>query len=189
MGKMSIQRAGSVSGTFLRGTRRSVAARRNRIAQAVSLAVLAGTSTAPALAQQLEEVIVTATKRAESVMDVPIAMTALSGNEIRKINLNDIKDLIAFTPGISGNSKDSFLDFVSVRGIRTIDYGNGGDPSISLFKNGLYQGRTGTAVSSLYDVERREVLRGPQGFLFARNSVAGGMNVITNKASPEGMDG
>jgi len=160
------------------------APRRKQLAQAVSLALVAGFGPA-AFAQQsegpLEEITVTATKRAESVMDVPLAITAMSGESIREVNLNDVKDLISFTPGITGNSKDSFLDFVSVRGIRTIDFGNGGDPSVSLYKNGLYQGRTGSAVSSLYDIERSEVLRGPQGFLFGRNSVSGAMNIITNK--------
>jgi iron complex outermembrane receptor protein len=156
---------------------------RTLLAQAISVALIAGVAPGPLLAQEaaLEEITVTATKRAESVMDVPLAITAMSGEFIRDVNLNDIKDLIAFTPGISGNSKDSFLDFVSVRGIRTIDFGNGGDPSVSLYKNGLYQGRTGSAVSSLYDIERSEVLRGPQGFLFGRNSVSGAMNVITAK--------
>jgi iron complex outermembrane receptor protein len=153
------------------------------------VALLAGASAGPLRAQQLEEVIVTATKRAESVMDVPIAMTAMSGEAIRAVNLNDIKDLISFTPGISGNSKDSFLDFVSVRGIRTIDFGNGGDPSVSLYKNGLYQGRNGSAVSSLYDIERAEVLRGPQGFLFGRNSVSGAMNIITAKPNVSDTEG
>ena len=137
----------------------------------------------------LDEITVTATKRAESVMDVPLAISAMSGEAIREFNLNDIKDLIAFTPGIAGNSKDSFLDFVNVRGIRTIDFGNGGDPSVSLYKNGLYQGRTGSAVSSLYDIERSEVLRGPQGFLFGRNSVSGAFNIITAKPHLEETDG
>ena len=159
------------------------------MAQAISFALVAGVSAQTSYAQQLEEVIVTATKRAESVMDVPIAITAMAGEEIRELNLNDIKDLIAFTPGISGNSKDSFLDFVSIRGIRTIDFGNGGDPSVSLYKNGLYQGRNGSAVSSLYDIERAEVLRGPQGFLFGRNSVSGAMNIITNKPNVSEMEG
>jgi len=164
---------------------------KSALSQAVSLALIAGVGPGTALAQdgELEEITVTATKRAESVMDVPLAITAMSGNQIREINLDDVKDLIAFTPGITGNSKDSFLDFVSVRGIRTIDYGNGGDPSVSIYKNGLYQGRTGSAVSSLYDVERAEVLRGPQGFLFGRNSVSGAINVITNKADIESQDG
>jgi len=156
---------------------------RTLLAQAVSTALIAGVASGPLVAQELalEEIVVTATKRAESVMDVPLAITVLSGEAIREVNLNDIKDLIHLTPGIAGNSKDSFLDFVNVRGIRTIDFGNGGDPSVSLYKNGLYQGRTGSGVSSLFDIERAEVLRGPQGFLFGRNSVSGAFNVITAK--------
>lgn len=147
------------------------------------MALMASVAPGTSLAEEgvLDEVIVTATKRAESVMDVPIAITAMTGEFIRDANLNDVKDLISFTPGISGNSKDSFLDFVSVRGIRSNDFGNGGDPSVSLYKNGLYQGRTGAAVSSLYDIERTEVLRGPQGFLYGRNSVSGAMNIVTAK--------
>lgn len=162
---------------------------RNRITQAVSMAVLAGAVASPLSAQQLEEVIVTATKRSESVLDVSIAMTAMTGTESRMLNLNDIKDLISFTPGITGNSKDSFLDTIAVRGIRTNLFGNGADPSIGMYVNGLYQGRTGSGVTSLYDVERSEVLRGPQGFLFARNAVSGAFNVITEKASLEGTEG
>lgn len=167
----------------LDGAGTPVSPRRCALSRAVSLAVLAGMAPGPLLAQGggIEEIIVTATKREESIMDVPLAITAMSGDFIRETNLNDIKDLIQFTPGISGNSKDSFLDFVSVRGIRTIDFGNGGDPSVSLYKNGLYQGRTGSAVSSMYDIERAEVLRGPQGFLFGRNSVSGAFNIITAK--------
>ena len=143
------------------------------VAQAVSIALIASIAPGPLFAQDqpLDEIIVSATKRAESVMDVPIAITAMTGEAIREANLNDVKDLIQFTPGVSGNSKDSFIDFVSIRGIRTIDFGNGGDPSVSFYKNGLYQGRTGSVVSSLYDIERSEVLRGPQGFLYGRGSV------------------
>ncbi|MEM1189332.1 MAG: TonB-dependent receptor [Pseudomonadota bacterium] len=153
------------------------------------MALFAGSSAAPLSAQQLEEVVVTATKRSESVLDVSVSMTAMTGNESRLLNLNDIKDLIQFTPGITGNSKDSFLDTVSVRGIRTNLFGNGAEPSIGFFVNGLYQGRTGAAVSGLFDVERSEVLRGPQGFLFARGAVTGAFNVITQKASTEATEG
>ena len=159
------------------------------IAQAVSFALVAGAATAPLQAQELEEIVVTATKRAESVMDVPLAITAMSGEFLRQVNLDDVKDLIAFTPGITGNTKDSFMDFVSVRGIRTIDFGNGGDPSISIFKNGLYQGRNGSGVVSLYDIERAEILRGPQGFMFGRNSVSGAMNIITAKPNTQENEG
>ncbi len=161
---------------------------RGVLAQAVSVAVLAGIA-APSQAQQLEEVIVTATKRAVSVLDVSVSMTAMTGTEARLLNLNDIKDLIQFTPGITGNSKDSFLDTISVRGIRTNLFGNGAEPSIGFFLNGTYQGRTGAAVSGLFDVERTEVLRGPQGFLFARGAVTGAINVITEKARTDAFGG
>ncbi|MCB1854596.1 MAG: TonB-dependent receptor, partial [Halieaceae bacterium] len=142
-----------------------------------------------AMGQVLEEVIVTATKRSESVMDVPLAISAVSGKLIREANLDDVKDLISYTPGVTGNSQDSFIDFVSVRGILTNDFGIGGDPSIGLYKNGLYQGRNGSAVTSLYDIERAEVLRGPQGFLFGRGAISGAMNIQTTKPSLDGVNG
>ena len=93
---------------------------------AVSAALI---GTGPAVAQTLEEVIVTATKREQGIMDVPLAITALSGEFIEDTNLNDVKDLIAYTPGVSGNSQDSYIDAVSIRGVRTQDFGVGGDPS------------------------------------------------------------
>ena len=103
---------------------------------AVSAALVA---TGPTAAQTLEEVIVTATKREQGVMDVPLAITVLSGNFIEDTNLNDVKDLIAYTPGVSGNSQDSYIDAVSIRGVRTQDFGVGGDPSSAFFKNDLYE--------------------------------------------------
>lgn len=139
----------------------------------LSLAVVS-----PALAQD-DEIIVTAQKRAESIQDVPLAITAYSGEFVRDVNLDDVKDLVTFTPGVTGNTFDSFIDFINVRGISTNDFGVGGDPSIPFFKNGLYQGRNGAVVTTLYDVERAEVLRGPQGFLFGRNAIGGAFNIIT----------
>jgi iron complex outermembrane receptor protein len=150
---------------------------KRHLALAVSAALAAG----GAHAQQLEEVIVTATKRSESVMDVPLAVQALSGDFLRKVNTDDIKDLALFTPGVTGNSKDSFLDTIAVRGISTNDFGNGGDPSLGVYKNGFYQGRNGSGVTSVFDLERSEILRGPQGFLFGRNSIAGAMNIISRR--------
>ena len=96
-----------------------------RTTMSAALASLATMFVGAAQAQDLgeallEEIIVTATKRAESVQDVPLAITALSGDFIESVNLNDVKDLISFTPGITGNSQDSYIDAVSVRGIRTL---------------------------------------------------------------------
>ncbi|MDH3589651.1 MAG: TonB-dependent receptor plug domain-containing protein, partial [Gammaproteobacteria bacterium] len=161
-------------------------ARHSRLAEAVSVAV-AGTAVAStSMAQEVEEVLVTATKREESVQDVPLAITALSGDFTREVNLNDVKDLVSFTPGVTGNSQDSFIDAISVRGIRTQDFGVGGDPSAAFFKNDLYEGRNGSAVTSLYDMDRSEILRGPQGFLFGRNSIGGAFSVHTKRADIDG---
>ncbi len=123
-------------------------------------------------AEEVEEIVVMAQRRAESIQDVPLAVSAFTGTFVRDTHLDDIKDLVKFTPGITGNSKDSFIDTLSIRGIVTNDFGVGGDPSVGVFKNNLYQGRNGEVVTTLYDIERAEVLRGPQGFLFGRNSIA-----------------
>jgi iron complex outermembrane receptor protein len=162
----------------------SVFPRRSAVATAVSAALLA--TSLSAQAQQVEEIIVTATKREESLQEVPLAITALTGDFTESVNLDDVKDLISFTPGITGNSQDSFIDAVSIRGVRTQDFGVGGDPSAAIFKNELYEGRNGSAVTSMYDVDRSEVLRGPQGFLFGRNSIGGAISVHTRKADIDG---
>lgn len=138
---------------------------------------------------QEDEIIVTATKRAESIQDVPLAITAYSDEFIREVNLDDVKDLVSFTPGITGNSLDSFIDFINVRGIVTNDFGVGGDPSVGFFKNGLYQGRNGAVVTTLYDLERAEALRGPQGFLFGRNAIAGAISVHTARPKLDVYEG
>ena len=151
---------------------------------ATTTAVAAGLAAPlPALAESgaIEEVIVTVSRRAESLQEVPLAVSAFTGEFMRDVNLDDVKDLVAYTPGLTGNSKDSFIDVLQIRGIFTLDFGVGGDPSISFFKNGLYQGRNGSVVTSLYDIDRVEVARGSQGFLFGRNSIAGAISTHTRR--------
>ena len=159
--------------------------RRKHLAQSVSAAVIASVAST-GMAQEIEEIVVTATKRAEDIQDVPLAITAMTGNFIREVNLDDVKDLVTFTPGVTGNSTDAFIDGISIRGIRTQDFGVGGDPSAAFFKNDLYEGRNGAVVTSLYDLERAEVLRGPQGFLFGRNAIGGAFSVHTKRPNLNG---
>ena len=83
--------------------RPTVEPKRTAVSTAVSAALIATTFGSAAYAQDIEEIVVTATKREESVQDVPIAITALSGDFTQSVNLNDVKDLISFTPGITGN--------------------------------------------------------------------------------------
>jgi iron complex outermembrane receptor protein len=163
---------------------------KKRLAQSISSALLIPVvSTSVLAAPLLEEVTVTATKRAKSIMDVPLAISVVTGDFAREANLNDIKDVIKLSPGMTGNSQDSFLDAITIRGIRTNDYGNGGDPAIGVYKNGNYQGRTGVAVTSLFDIDRIEVLRGPQAFLFGRGAISGAINTHTVKADSNEQSG
>ncbi|MCW9078877.1 MAG: TonB-dependent receptor plug domain-containing protein, partial [Gammaproteobacteria bacterium] len=159
---------------------RPVTFRKTLLARSISAAVLTSVASTGA-AQEIEEITVTATKRAESIQDVPLAITAMTGDFIKDVNLDDVKDLVSFTPGVTGNSTDSFIDGISIRGIRTQDFGVGGDPSAAFFKNSLYEGRNGAVISSLFDIERAEILRGPQGFLFGRNAIGGAFNVHTKR--------
>lgn len=138
---------------------------------------------------EAQEVIVTAQRRPERIQNTPVAITALDEQAIVQRKLSDIKDVVTYTPGFSGNSEDSYIDTLAIRGIVSNDYGIGGDPSIGIFKDGVYQGRTGSAVTSLFDIERAEALRGPQGFLFGRNAISGAINIVTNKPDTERIRG
>ncbi len=164
--------------------------RKKPLARAITTAIMMSVICSPVMAadqnredEETEVIIVTANKSNESIQEVPLAITALTGDFITEVHLNGVKDLVDFTPGMTGNSQDSFIDVISVRGIITQDFGVGGDPSIGLFKNDLYEGRNGSAVSTLYDIDRAEMLRGPQGFLFGRNAISGAISVYTTKAA------
>ncbi len=136
---------------------------------------------APEKASRVEKIIVTAQKTSEPLSEVPIALSAFTGDFIQKAQINDIKQIVRFTPGMSGESTDSFLDSLSIRGISTNGFGIGGDSSLGVYKDGVYFGRNGAAVASFFDIERVEVLKGPQGLLFGRNAASGAIHTITAK--------
>ena len=136
-----MDRIGSLQGEVVKkSSSESVTFSKTLVAQSVSAALLAS-ATGGVAAQEIEEVIVTATKRSENIQDVPLAITAMAGDFVRDVNLDNIKDLVTFTPGVTGNSTDAFIDGISVRGIRTQDFGVGGDPSAAVIKNNLYEVR------------------------------------------------
>lgn len=152
-------------------------------------AEMAALATAPHADGALTEVVVTAQRRTETITRTPIAISAFSRDFITERKLDDIKDLITYTPGFAGNSDDSWIDGLAIRGIVSNDYGVGGDPSVGIFKDGVWQGRTGSAVTSMFDIERAEALRGPQGFLFGRNAISGAISVITEKPKIGSLSG
>ena len=135
----------------------------------------------------LEEVVITAQKRQQSLQDVPLSVSAFSGDMLKEGRMADIRGIVDFTPGFSGKTEDGFTDALSMRGIATNDFGIGGDPSVAMFVDGIWSGRTGGVMTAMYDVERAEVVKGPQGTLFGRNSIAGAVSVIT--AKPENAFG
>ena len=129
----------------------------------------------------LGEVYVTAQKRQQSLQDVPLSVSAFTGEFLKEARMGDIRGLVDFTPGFSGRTEDSFTDALAMRGIATNDFGIGGDPSVAVFIDGTWAGRTGGVQTSFYDIERAEVVKGPQGTLFGRNAIAGAVSIITNK--------
>ena len=134
-----------------------------------------------AVASEIEVIEVQVQKRTQSVQDVPVAVSAFNGDMMDQLRIEDVRGLVDLTPGFNGKTEDSFIDALSIRGIGTNDFGIGGDPSVAIFTDGLWSGRNGGVQMSFYDMERAEVVKGPQGTLFGRNAIAGGINITTNK--------
>jgi outer membrane receptor protein involved in Fe transport len=156
-----------------------------RTALAVALAAL----TAPAFSQAaLEEIIVTAQKREQSLQDVPIAISALSGDALRSAVVNDIFDLRAAVPALEVRAVDppSQGTAFALRGLGTSVFNMGFEPTVATFLDGVYRSRSGLLASTdLVDMERIEVLKGPQGTLFGKNTSGGVVTLYTHKPDLE----
>ena len=132
----------------------------------------------------IEEIVVTAQKREQTLQETPVAVTVFSGQELAEQGADDLKSIMMQIPGIAGWSHGGRLDSISVRGVTTNDYGNAGDTSIGLFLNGIWGGLKSEAMTAYYDLERVEVLKGPQSLLFGRGAASGAVSVVTTKADP-----
>lgn len=134
----------------------------------------------------LEEIIVTATKREQSLQDVSVAVTALSDDIIREAQINSSEDLTFLVPSLnlqkSSNPRQSSFN---IRGIGTQSFSSAVEPSVSTMLDGVVMGRSGQAFMQLMDIQRVEVLRGPQGTLFGKNSTAGVVHIITRDPTEE----
>lgn len=131
----------------------------------------------------LEEVIVTATRTGESSLrDTPIAISALDAGTLNRRGVDDIRDLGAYVPGLQVADFTGYAQ-VFIRGIGSNDPFAGTDPSSTMHLDGVYLGRTPSYFANFLDVERVEVLRGPQGTLYGRNSVGGTINIISRSPS------
>jgi len=160
-------------------------AARLALAGAVALALHGGL--AFAADENIDEVIVTAQKRAERLQDVPISITAFSADAVEQRGLTNIESLDALAPNLSvartpGNSTAAQI---SIRGGVQTNPALFWDPTVGMYLDGVYLGKTQGSVFDVVDLERVEVLRGPQGTLYGRNTLAGAVNFVTRKPSGE----
>lgn len=170
--------------------------RETRFAVAAAVVLLAGiASAAPAQESAgstgtadfyIEEVVVTANRREQSLQEVPMSVTAFSSQFFADTGLTDFTELQQYTPSLKiVPGADSSAISVRIRGIGSVGTNAGVDPSVGIFIDGVYQGRSGMSIADLVDIERVEVLRGPQGTLYGKNTAAGAISIITGKPAPE----
>ncbi|WP_420607563.1 TonB-dependent receptor [Novosphingopyxis sp.] len=129
----------------------------------------------------IQEIVVTARRREESLQDTPVTVTAFSNEELNARGINDIRTLVQATPGVSFDAFPRAAPRPFFRGIGSSNQGAGGDPSSVAFLDGVYLGRAAMLGIDFYDMARIEVLKGPQGTLFGKNVVGGAVNFITAK--------
>ncbi|NBU29145.1 MAG: TonB-dependent receptor, partial [Caulobacteraceae bacterium] len=126
----------------------------------------------------VDEVIVTAEKRTESLQDVPVAVSAYTAETRQIIGISTVQDLANFTPGLSFSGSQ---DRVFIRGVGRQTNTNGSDPGVATYTDGVYDASTRSVSASDFFVERVEILRGPQGTLYGRNSIGGAINAISKR--------
>ena len=138
----------------------------------------------------LEEIVVTAQKREESLQDTPVAVSAFTASAIQDKGIEDISEVASFTPNlvfdttspVSGLSSGAV---VFIRGIGNTDFSLTTDPGVGTYVDGVYMSRSAGGVLDVLDVERIEVLRGPQGTLFGRNTMGGAISITSRKPADE----
>lgn len=139
-------------------------------------------TTQAALDDQRTDIVVTATRRAERLSDVPIAVNVISGAELQRTGATDIRLLNQVSPSLFVSSASSEgAGTARIRGIGTSGENLGLESAVALFVDGVYRSRTGVGLGELGEIDRVEVLRGPQGTLFGRNASAGLISVVTAK--------
>lgn len=151
------------------------------------LAVLATLMSLPTHSAVLEETIVTAQKREQSLQDVGISVTAFSGDQMKALGFTNTVDLVAQTPGLNAVSPFGSGNNVAftLRGVGLNDFSESNEAPVGVYLDGVYNATLAGIGFQLFDVERAEVLRGPQGTLYGRNTTGGLVHFITSKPTQE----
>ena len=145
--------------------------------------ILAIGATASGSLAQLEEVVVTAQKREQSIADVPISITAITRDTIEMLGITSAQDIGALTPNlqISDSPGNANGLTINIRGSVTINPALTLEPTAGLYIDGVYVGKNTGGIFDVMDLERVEVLRGPQGTLYGKNTVGGAVNFISRR--------
>ena len=138
----------------------------------------------------LEEITVTARKRSENIQDVPISITALSGAALEARGVENLAGVAHFAPDLQIDSTaavsgSSVASTIFIRGIGQTDFTPNSDPGVGVYVDGVYLARSVGSLLDLIDVQSVEVLRGPQGTLFGKNTIGGALNVTSRPPSEE----
>ena len=139
-------------------------------------------------ATMLEEVIVTAQKREQSVQDVSISISAFTGDQLRALGVKTIKEISNFTVGVEINEEYGNATTFTIRGINTNDFYATSSPAAAVYVDGIYKASNINSGSQMFDIERIEILKGPQGTLYGRNVTGGAISVIS-RAPTDQWDG
>jgi iron complex outermembrane receptor protein len=133
-------------------------------------------------ATTIEELVITAEKREQSLQDVPVAVSAYSSETRDLVGINSVQDMTNFTPGLTYNNSG---DRISLRGIGRVTNVQAADGAVAIYSDGVYTSSTFEASKQPLFIDRVEVLRGPQGTLYGRNSIGGAINVLSKRPSKE----
>jgi len=135
----------------------------------------------------LEEIVVTAQKREQSLQDVGISITAFSRDQLQRLNLNNSNELVYLTPGLAlGNpGGEGNITSLSLRGIGQGDFNDHQESPVAVYQDEVYDAYMGATNTTLFDQERVEILRGPQGTLFGRNATGGLVHYLSRKPTDE----
>ncbi len=151
----------------------------------LALLISAGAAQAQeSTASELTEVVVTAQKREERLQDVPIAVSVASGERLERQNISNIDQLKLVVPSFEATSFGT-----SIRGVGTATFSTSIEPTVSTVIDGVVLGRPEMALGSFYDIERVEILRGPQGMLFGKNASSGVVSIVTNNPRLGAVEG
>ena len=136
-------------------------------------------------ATNLDAIVVTAQSRQQELQDVPIALQVVDQQLLDDVAADNLGDIDAFVPGLVVDAAQPTQPSFRLRGAETSDFGIGTDPAVGVFVDGVYGGRGGGVLLPFVDVERIEVLKGPQGTLFGRNTAAGAISLVTRRPQNE----